>query len=88
MSKILHRIGNYNNVSFLPAATFGAVRSTGAKVLDVGGGGLEYSEMSRRNKSIGPSTPTFWWWRYIVSRQNITDPSAPSFFHMLICIES
>ena len=67
---------------FLPAATFGAVRSTGAKVLDVGGGGLEYSEMSRRNKSIGPSAPTFWWWRYIVSRQNITGPSAPSFFHM------
>ena len=28
-------------VIFLPAATFGAVRSTGAKVLDVGGGGLE-----------------------------------------------
>ena len=63
-------------------ATFGAVRSTGAKVLDVGGGGLEYSEMSRRNKSIGPSAPTFWWWRYIVSPQNITGPSAPSFFHM------
>ena len=67
---------------FLPAATFGAVRSTGAKVLDVGGGGTEYSEMSRRNKSIGPSAPTFWWWRYIVSRRNITGPSAPSFFHM------
>ena len=67
-------------VIFLPAATFGAVRSTGAKCSDVGGAGLEYSEMSRQECSIGPTAPTFWWCRNIVSRQNVTGPTTPTFF--------
>ena len=56
------------------------------KCSDVGGAGLEYSEMSRQECSIGPTAPTFWWCRNIVSRQNVTGPTAPTFFLRWNCI--
>ena len=39
-----------------------------------------YTDLSRRSVNIGPSAPTFWWWRYIVSRRSVNGPSAPTFW--------
>ena len=46
-------------VIFLPAATFGAVRSTGAKVLDVGGGGFSRVKCPDEIRALVPPFPHF-----------------------------